>query len=153
MGSESSPRRHGRHDPPFNWAAKLGYIENSPVGGVEKPKAEKRKSKLRSEDFTALIAIVKCADPFHDLLTFAWESGSRPQEVRHIEARHFRLEQHRIEIPPEEAKGKSRWRVIYLSQEAEAIVARLMKKHATGKIFRNIDGNPSKVCAVNCRFG
>ena len=138
---------------PFNWAARLGYIDASPVRGIEKPQAKKRDSKLRPEDFTALIARVKPTDPFHDLLNFAWESGCRPEEARHIELRHVRLDHHRIEIPPDEAKGKRRWRVIYLSREAEAIIIRLMKKHPTGKLFRNLRGNNWKVDAVNCRFG
>jgi integrase len=138
---------------PFNWSAKLGYIDVSPVRGIEKPQAKKRDSRLKPEEFTALIALVKPKDPFHDLLCFAWESGCRPQEARHIEARHVRLEHHRIEIPATEAKGKRRWRVIYLSPEAEAIVVRLMQKHPTGKLFRNVDGNDWKVDAVGCRFG
>jgi integrase len=138
---------------PFNWSAKLGYIDVSPVRGIEKPQAKKRDSKLKPEDFTALIALVKPKDPFHDLLAFAWQSGCRPQEARHIEARHVRLDYHRIEIPAEEAKGKRRWRVIYLSPEAEAIVVRLMQQHPAGKLFRNVDGNEWRVDAVGCRFG
>jgi integrase len=108
---------------------------------------------LPSRHRDRMIALVKPWDPFHDLLTFSWESGCRPQEARHIERRHIRLEYHRIEIPAEEAKGKRRWRVIYLSPKAEGIVIRLMQKHQDGKLFRNVDGNEWKVCAVNCRFG
>jgi hypothetical protein len=59
----------------------------------------------------------------------------------------------RIEIPAEEAKDKRRWRVIYLSPKAEGIIYRLRQKHPTGKLFRNVDGNEWRVCAVNCRFG
>lgn len=138
---------------PFNWSAKLGYIDLSPVRGIEKPEAMKRDSKLTPKDFKALIALIKSEDPFHDLLSFAWESGCRPQEARHIEARHVKLGKHRVEIPPKEAKGKRRWRVIYLSPTAEAIVTRLMGKHPAGKLFRNVDGNEWTVDAVGCRFG
>jgi hypothetical protein len=61
-------------------------------------------------DFETLLSHVK-DDPFRELLTFAYEAGCRPQEARLIEARHLKLDHHRIEIPPEEAKGKKRWRV------------------------------------------
>lgn len=136
---------------PFNWAARLGHIDASPVRGVEKPKAEKRDSKLTPEHFTELIALVKDR-PFHDLLEFAYEVGCRPQEARQIEGRHVHLDRHRIEIPPEESKGKRRWRVIYLSDKAEAIVRRLLAANPGGRLFRNTHGNPWTVHAVNCRF-
>jgi integrase len=136
---------------PFNWAVRAGHIDVSPVRGVEKPKAQKRDSKLTPEDFVGLVALVKDR-PFRDLLEFAYEVGCRPQEVRQIEERHVRLDQHRIEIPPAEAKGKHRWRVIYLSDKAETIIRRLLAANPGGRLFLNTDGNPWKVHAVNCRF-
>jgi integrase len=130
---------------PFNWAAKLGYIAASPVRGVEKPAPTKRDS------FATLLAHVK-DEPFRDLLTFAYEAGCRPQEARHVEARHVRAEHSRVEIPPAEAKGKKRWRVIYLSETALAIVLRLIAVRPTGPLFRNVDGHPWRAQAIVCRF-
>lgn len=136
---------------PFNWAAKLGYIPASPVRGVEKPAATKRDSRMTPGDFATLLAHVKDA-PFRELLVFAFEAGCRPQEARRLEARHLKIDQHRAEIPPAEAKGKKRWRVIYLSDTASELVARLAAARPTGPIFRNTDGNPWKAQAIVCRF-
>lgn len=136
---------------PFNWAAKLGYIAVSPVRGVEKPAPTKRDSRMTPADFALLLSHVK-DEPFRNLLTFAYEAGCRPQEARLIEARHLKLVQHRVEIPPTEAKGKRRWRVIYLSEKATAIVTRLAEARPTGPLFRNVDGNPWKAQAIVCRF-
>jgi len=136
---------------PFNWAAKLGYLETSPVRGIEKPQAEKRDSRMTPGDFERLVGFVKDR-PFRDLLTFAYEAGCRPQEVRRIEARHLQLDRHRVEIPPPEAKGKRRWRVIYLSATAAEIVTRLAAERPEGPLFLNMDGNPWKAQAVVCRF-
>ncbi len=136
---------------PFNWAAKIGYIAVSPVRGVEKPTATKRESQMTPEDFGTILSFVK-DDPFRDLITFAYEAGCRPQEARHIEARHLKLDQHRIEIPSLEAKGKKRWRVIYLSDKAEEIVIRLAATRPTGPLFLNVDNNPWKAQAIVCRF-
>ncbi len=136
---------------PFNWAAKLGYIAASPVRGVEKPSPTKRDSRMTPADFALLLSHVQ-DEPFRDLLTFAYEAGCRPQEARLIEARHLKLAQHRVEIPPAEAKGKRRWRVIYLSDAAAAIVKRLAEAGPSGPLFLNVDGHPWKAQAIVCRF-
>lgn len=135
----------------FNWAAKMGYAPASPVRGVDRPAATRRESGLTPAGFADLLARV-ADQPFRDLLEFAWEAGCRPQEARHVEARHVRADLGRVEIPPAEAKGRRRWRVIYLSEPAARIVARLAAAHPDGKLFRNTDGNPWTVHAVNCRF-
>ncbi len=109
---------------PFNWAEKLGYIPANPVRGVEKPTPTKRDSRMSPVDFSTILAHVK-DEPFRDLLTFAYEAGRRPQEARLLEARHLKPEHYRIEIPPKEAKGKKRWRVIYLSEKVFAIVSQM----------------------------
>jgi integrase len=136
---------------PFTWAAKLGYIDANPVRGIEKPQPKKRDSWMTPADFERLLGLVK-DEPFRDLLTFAYEAGCRPQEARHVEARHMKLDRGRIEIPPPEAKGKRRWRVVYLSNKAIPIVTRLMAERPEGKLFLNLDGNPWKAQAIVCRF-
>ncbi len=136
---------------PFNWAAKLGYVATSPVRGIEKPTPTKRDSRMTPDDFATLMTHVK-DESFHDLLMFAFEAGCRPQEARHVEARHLKPEHGRIEIPPQEAKGKKRWRVIYLSDKALEIASRLATLHTTGPLFLNTDGNPWKAQAIVCRF-
>jgi integrase len=136
---------------PFNWAARLGYIPASPVRGVEKPAAERRKSTLTAADFPVLLSHVKDS-AFRDLLVFGYEAGVRPQEARRVEARHCRLDLHRLEIPPAEAKGKRRWRVVYLSDAAAAILARLVPLRPDGPLFLNTDGRPWTAQAVVCRF-
>src|SRR5207245_1712157 len=135
-----------------NWAAKLGYIDTSPVWRrVEKPEIKRRENPVSPDDFKTILSHVK-DQPFRDLLIFAWETGCRPQEARHIEARHVRPNQNRVEFAPAEAKGKKRRRIIFLSPTAAEIVTRLAAARPEGRLFRNMDGNPWTVDAVNCRF-
>ncbi len=101
--------------------------------------------------FALLLSHVK-NEPLRDALTFAYEAGCRPQEARLIEARHLKPAQHREEIPPAEAEGKRRWRVIYLSATVAAIVKRLAGARSTGPLFLNVDGHPWRAQAVVCRF-
>jgi len=134
---------------PYNWAFKLGYIETNPIRHIEKPRASRRENPVTPEDFAAILSKVK-DQPFRDLLTFSWETGCRPQEARHIEARHVKLDARRIEIPPAEAKGRKRWRIIRLNDRAIEIVKRLATRE--GKLFVNTDGTPWKAQAIVCRF-
>ena len=135
----------------FRWAEKLGHIDKSPVRYIEKPKAERRDNPVSPKDFTAIIAEVK-DQPFRDLLQFAWESGVRPFELRTIDIRHLCLERRRIEISPDEAKGKKRWRTIRLTDTAIEIVRRRKGNRKAGRLFLNTDGNPWKNYAICNRF-
>ncbi len=135
----------------FSWAEKLGHIAKSPVRGIEKPAPKRREQVLTEEEFRGLLSYVK--EPcFRDVLEFSWETGSRVQEVRIIEARHVRLDRGRIELPPQEAKGKKRWRFIYLTPRSEQIVRRLLVRHPSGLLFRNAVGNAWAAESFNNRF-
>ncbi len=137
---------------PFNFAAKLGYIPDNPVRHIEKPQAKRRDNHVTPEDFAAMLGKVEADDPFRDLLLFNWYAGVRPQEARHIEARHVQLEAACIIIPADEAKGKKRIRVIHLQGQSLEIIARLVREHPTGKLFRNSDGTAWKTFAICNRF-
>lgn len=54
--------------------------------------------------------------------------------------------------PPREAKGKKKARVVYLVEDAKAIVRSLVKSIPFGPLFRNTDGKPWTRFAVNCAF-
>lgn len=135
----------------FRWAEKQGYIELSPVRHIEKPTPQRREQVISQAEYLRIIGNYKEGDPFRDLLEFTWESGARPQESKLIESRHYRPDKARVEIPPDEAKGK-RWRVIYLNTRANALVARLAKRNKNGPIFLNEDRKPWTTFSTNCRF-
>jgi integrase len=135
----------------FNWAEKIGHIPTSPVRGVEKPPAKRREQVLTIEEFADLLKRVK--EPrFRDVLEFCWETGCRVQEVRLIQSRHVRLDRGRIELPPEETKGKKRWRIIHLTERAETIIHRLLVQHPYGWLFRNAAGKQWEAQNFNNRF-
>lgn len=135
----------------FSWAEKVGHIRKSPVRHVEKPHPKRREQVLTPAEFDALLGHVH-DDAFRDVLVFCWETGCRVQEVRVLEARHYKADRGRFELPPSEAKGKRRWRLIYLTPRAAEVVAPLARRHPDGPIFRNADGNPWDAQAFNNRF-
>ena len=119
----------------------MGYIEAHPLKKIKKPPAGRRDNPMTPEDFQTSCVTSSEGDPFRDLFVFIWHAGCRPQEARHIEPRHVQLDQERIVIPKEEAKGKRYPRVIYLHGPALEIVTRLMAKRREGKLFRNTRGD------------
>jgi integrase/recombinase XerC len=136
----------------YSWAEELGYLPSNPIRKLAKPAAKRRERFITLDDWNRIRKSYRANDPFRDLLEFAWETGCRPQEARHIEPLHVHLDKAVIAIPPPEAKGKKKWRLIRLEgRSLELVRNRLVE--TTGKLFSNADGNPWTSSAVNCRFG
>lgn len=138
---------------PFNWAAKLGYIADSPVRNVEKPRARRREAAVTPADWARIRDHFPEGDPFRTLLEFCWHSGCRPQEARAIEARHVAPGGRAVLFPPDEAKGKTRWRRILLEGRSLAIVEQLAAERPEGPLFVNAAGTPWNRHTIGHRFG
>ncbi|MHB8860942.1 MAG: tyrosine-type recombinase/integrase [Pirellulaceae bacterium] len=135
----------------LRWAMKMGHIDHSPIAYIEKPTAGTRDVLVSRERFAEMLTHVRDTE-FADLLWSAWETGARPQELCAIEARHVDLHHQRWVLPPLEAKGKKRPRIIYLTETVLDITKRRILKWPEGPIFRNTKGQPWNAYSVNCRF-
>ncbi|HEV3445237.1 MAG TPA: tyrosine-type recombinase/integrase [Gemmataceae bacterium] len=135
----------------FSWAEKMGVIDKNPIRHLEKPQAGKREQLVSPDEYEQLLQHYP-DEAFRDLLEMAWHTGARPQESTRIEARHVDLENRRVVLPPAEAKGKKRYRIIYLNDEALALVRQRAAERPAGPIFRNTKGQPWTAWAVNNRF-
>ena len=135
----------------FNWAEKSGHIERSRIRHAEKPTPDKREHHV-SPDEHALVLGRVCDQDFRDLLTLAWETGARPQELFRVAARHVDLANARWVFPKDESKGKKQSRTVYLSDIELEITQRAMSKWPEGLLLRNRDGEPWCAFSTNCRF-
>lgn len=135
----------------FVWGEEEGHLDRNPLKSLKKPMADRREKYMRPEDWENIRDSYKPGDPFRVFLEFCWETGCRPQEARIIEPRHAHLDKALIAIPPGEAKGRKKWRVIRLEGRALEIVAGRMPE-AKGKLFTNRDGRAWTSFALNCRF-
>lgn len=135
----------------MNWAVKMGHLDRSPLVGLEKPPPGRRELVIEPADFIKLLAHVRDQE-FEDLLTVAWECGSRAQEILRVEASHIDLAHQRWVLPLLKSKGKKRNCVVYLTPKALIIIKRLMLKHPNGPLFRNSQGVPWTPYAISCRF-
>lgn len=133
----------------FNWALDEELIERNPVGRMKKPQREAREMAVSPAEFAAVMAAIPNPE-LRLLVEAAWETGSRPQELRKAEARF--VEEDRIVFPVRESKGKKYRRVIYLTARAREIVAELAELHPEGELFRNTEGRPWTKDAINCAF-
>jgi integrase len=137
---------------PYNFAEELGYIDTNPVKKIKKPPCGRREQAVTPEQWAKVRDHYREHDPFRDLLEFCWETGCRPFEARTMEVRHLHLDRLCVLFPPDEAKGKKRWRVIRLTPAAADSLNRLTAGRSEGFVFLNADGNPWTAYAMNCRF-
>lgn len=135
----------------LEWAAKLGYIEYSPIAKMPKPRPQVREEFIKPVDWQLVLDATN-DQSFRDYLVFALLTGARPQEMRIIEARHLEPENRRIVLTISESKGRTRQRVIYLDDMSLGIVERLARENLEGPIFRNSQGNPWKKNSTKDRF-
>lgn len=133
----------------YTWAEEEGYIEHTPLRRLKKPMPKRREQVITPEEYKAIIGCYKPGNPFREFLEFCWASGCRPIEARLLEGRHVNLERKLVAIPPGEAKGRKRWRVIRLEGRALELA---QKRLTEGRLFVNRDGRPWTTFSINCRF-
>lgn len=136
----------------LKWCEEQGLIDQSPIRHFKKPRAGRREQVISPEEYKSILQAIK-RQSFKDLVTFAWETGARAAECLAVEKRHVDLANHRIVFPVSEEKMERIPRIIYLTDNAESIIRRLMAKSPSGPVFLNSDGQPWTPDAVNCAFG
>ena len=135
----------------FNWAVKNRGLNRNPIRGMEKPEAKRRTGVVTAAEFDEVLKHVTDI-PFRDLLIASYDSGSRPQEIKRLEARHLQIDKQRAVIPGEEVKGGIPRAIYFPTDRCLAIIRRLAKEHPTGLLFQNSKGNPWTAFAVKLRF-
>jgi integrase len=134
----------------FNWALEQGYIDKNPLRGLKKPDAGHREMVISQEEFDEALSHVRNPS-FKDMARFQWFTGCRPEEAVRVTAAMYEPGLSRIVIPIVSAKGKKRPRVIYLCDQAKAIVERNLKNAPT--LFLNTKGRPWQCGTVASTWG
>ncbi len=135
----------------LEWAVRQGYLDRSPLAGLEVPAGEHKEVALTELEFEKLLT--NCVDPnLRDLIVVTWETGCRPQESLRVESHHVDVVNQRWVFRTKESKGKRAPRIVYLTDKAMEITKRLMQEHPRGTLFRNSNGKAWTTEAVNCAF-
>ncbi len=135
----------------LKWALRQGYVDTDPIADMEVPGAEAREVRVLKEEFETLCSFIR-DDTFLELCRVCYTTGCRPQEILRVEARHYEPAHKRWVLPPSEAKGKKRPRIVYLPPYALAVTVRLCSKFPKGRLFRNTRDKPWTTDAVNNGF-
>jgi integrase len=94
----------------LNWAVDEGCLSRSPVSSIKTPK-RKRREIIYTPDQWKLIQ-EKATGSLVDFLNFLWLTGCRPKEARIVTANCVRDDL--VIFPPDESKGETDARVVYL---------------------------------------
>lgn len=141
----------------FRWAASPGkggaIVPKNPLDGMPLPTMRKRSSEVVVSDaeFASLLAVVK-AEETRDLLTVAWETGTRPVNLSRATAANLTEDGNALlfadwNTEPGSAvhktfKATGRPLVVPLTDAARAVVLRLIDRHQIGPLFRTPTGLP-----------
>lgn len=136
----------------YSWGEELGYSDINPIKKLKKPQSKRREIYMVQDDYDAILKLIAENDPFRELFLFVWHTGCRPQEARHIEARHVDLANERIVFPAIESKGKRTKRIIYMQGVALEIIKRRFEVYPEGKLFRNTRGDAWTKYSICNRF-
>lgn len=135
----------------FNWAIKNTALKHNPIHGIEKPTPNTRTRVVTSDEFDTILANV-LDQPFSDLLIVSWDAGTRPQEIKILEARHIQFDKRRAIIPAAEAKKGIQRAIYFPTDRSFQIIKRLAETYPEGLLFRNRLGNKWASDAVCYRF-
>jgi integrase len=131
----------------MNWAVEQGYVDINPIAGLKKPQAKIRQEFVPANVWQDVLDLATDQE-FKDFLTVMLACGCRATEMFKFDDTHF--DGNKLVLPIIDSKGKKRSRVVYLPDEALAIVKRLAAR--PGKLFRNRRGKPWNRNSIRLRF-
>jgi integrase len=138
----------------FNYCLEQGVIRANPVKGLKATRPGKRVTYFTPEVEEALY---RFASPELALaIKVCIHTGARPIcEFGRVEARHVQVDEKGNMVwwfSAKEAKVKSKPRVVRIARCIVPLVEEAMKKHPTGKLFRDPRGKPWTIPTMHCAF-
>jgi integrase len=136
----------------LNWAAENRLIAANPVKDYEKPTAAIRDRVLTDAEREKILSWYPEGDPFRDFLVAMMESGIRPGEAIKVTAADVDFEAGVWVLKGKTTRRTGKDRIIYMTSTLLELTRRLADRNPIGELFRNEDGNPWNLQAINCRF-
>jgi site-specific recombinase XerD len=134
----------------FNWAVKQGYLKQSPIATLERPRATRRLVCTGAKDLALILPWVR-SDDFREYLTVLSATGARPSEIARLEASHLRAETMTATMDGKTTAKTGRQRVIWFPTDAWSIVVHRARERPSGLLFMTEDGNAWGDFARSCQ--
>jgi integrase len=140
----------------FKWAERTRLIERTPLVGLRKPPKASRgmKAVVSAETVKHLLAYAELHGDteFAALLRFLWLTGCRPSEAASLTADAVRWEQRCAVLEKHKTAHLGKVRVIYLSEEALAVLRQQQAEHPQGFLFRRPTGGKWTTHSITGKF-
>jgi integrase len=126
----------------LNWAVEQGYLPYSPLTRMKVGQMHGRERILTKEERQLIMAAVR-NKMFKRFLTFLEQTGCRPySEAAQISSAMIDWEEGCVPLAKHKNARKGKRRVIYLTEEAKAVLRELCKERPEGPLFVTRNGIP-----------
>lgn len=133
----------------LKWAVQQKLIDKSPLESMRLSKGSRREGVLSLDQHRKLISDAK--PDLRAILWFAWFTGCRPSELRHLQWGHITKDcTQAVLVSHKNARSTGRHRIIFFPPNARAILKRNRRK--SGYVFVNTLGQPWTKDALVCRL-
>jgi integrase len=136
----------------LNWGVENRLLAANPIKDYERPAATTRDRVLTHGEREKILAWYPEGDPFRDFLTAMMEAGIRPGEAMKVTAEDVDFELGVWVIRGKTTRRTGKDRIVYMTPALQELTRRLAANHPEGPLFRNADGKPWTLQAINCRF-
>jgi integrase len=141
----------------FKWAERTRLIDRTPLVGLRKPHKTSRGAKAVVTAET-VEKVLTYADAHGDaefaaLVRFLWLTGCRPSEAANLTADVVKWDQRCAILDKHKTAHLGKVRVIYLSDEALAILRQQQAEHPQGYLFRRPSGGKWTTHSITGKFG
>lgn len=126
----------------FKWAERARMVARTPLVGLKRPPKESRgvEALVTPEEHARLCE--SASPPFRLFLQIAYATGARPSEVAGITAENFNETLGLVRFKQHKTSHKGKGRVVYLTPDVVALLAKLKEQHPEGALLRNRTGKP-----------
>jgi integrase len=120
----------------FRWAERARLIDRTPLQGLRLPPKESAGAEAVISEADYRVMIKNTTGDFQALLRFLWLTGCRPSEATSLTVEAVDWASACIVKRKHKTAHKGKVRVIYLSEEALAVLTAQREKHGQGLLFR-----------------
>lgn len=133
----------------FHWGIMMRKVAVNPIADMPRPSKALPQFIVPEDRYTELLG--HCGPAFHDFVFFMLYTGARVEEMFKLTGRHYHKDkgEPRFVLNNKAAKGRKRSRVIFLSEDTDAIAKGRMGAYPRGHLFRNTKGKPWDKDSIN----